>query len=56
MRGVGTSALIRKLDQREQPVGTGDLGPAAKARAWPIVPQVAFSWISGTQHSKNAGS
>jgi len=30
---VGTSALVRKLDQRKQPVGMGDLGIAAKAIA-----------------------
>lgn len=53
---MGTSALVRKLDQRKQPVGMADLGIAAKAIAWDIVPQVAFSWVSGTQRSKNVGS
>ena len=55
-QGMGTSALVRKLDQYKQPVGMGDLGMAAKARAWYVVPQVAFSWISGTRHSKDVGS
>lgn len=55
-RSVGASALVRKLDQHRQHVGTGDPGVTAKAMAWHTVPQGAFSLISGTQHSKNVGS
>lgn len=56
LQSVGASDLVRKLDQPRQHVGTGDLGVTAKAIAQHIVPHVAFSLISGTQHSKNVGS
>lgn len=53
---MGAYGLIRELDQHKQPVGAKDLGVAAKATAWHIVPKVTFSLTSDTQHSTNVGS